>query len=154
MARRTDILAEMQARLAALTSGPVVLMNPKTPPNFDSLPLIILVSGVDDAEETDTTGDYPIYKRDWDVFMYVFIAGSDSSDDELAAAEIDDYVDTCKKVLYAGEGTLVGNLNKTCVQLRENGTDVYLKVPGGGSGIGLLVHFSVTYLEDIGALFV
>lgn len=146
MFEREVIMEEIAYRMSNVTGVSFTARNPKTPPNADDLPAILIFEFPDEVESRGSMGGHPIYKRRFKVVIECYLTASSEG---AASTELGEFVEQIKKQIYTG-GV---NLNRKAAEIYESECSRVLRPPIGDNTVGLGLVFEVRYIEDIANLF-
>ena len=146
MFEREIIKEEIAYRMSQVDGVMFTARNPKTPPNAEDFPAILMFEYPDEVESKGLRGGYPIYKRKFKVVIECYITASSEG---AATTELGDFVEKIKKKIYEGNNTL----SKKASELNELELSQVMRPPVGDNTIGIGIIFEVSYIENIANLF-
>jgi len=147
MGQRESAIRELQYRMWNVPGVGLVLRNTSQEPAVSDMPFIGIFELTDRIVEAGRRGGgvLPVYKREVDLVLEIFIAGSTEAD---ASAELADFVSKVRAKLYEGGVTL----GKRCSYITETGMSKVLRPPVGGNIAGIGISLTMTYVDDVSAL--
>lgn len=147
MLERELVMEALWARMADVEGVAFTARNPVNPPNKDNMPCIQFFELEDCVAASTMRGRVPVYKRDLDLIIEMFIlAGSEPA----ASKELSEFVGKVKYKLYEGGVTL----GLKGVEIREVSAGQILRPPDLDLAVGVGIVLRVRYIEDISKLIV
>lgn len=153
---RDAILEQIEARLWTVPGVKSVLRYPVEPPLSSEMPAVSFFWGTDETVKVTSTGHsgvpgsgYPALTRHWQITVIPYLTASDGVDDALAEREINEFLISIRRALYAEDLTLSG----ACDLIYEKRIGTPIKPRQGEPGIGVGVDYEIRYSEFVSDVF-
>ena len=144
MLEREAIIAELWRRIDAVNGVVFTARNPASPPSKDDFPAIQFFELDDLVTDSSMRGGYPVYRRELDVAIEFFVAGTI----EVASSkELGQFVQAGKTKLYEGGPTLGRRW-----EFKETTASRVLRPPVGKHSAGIGIVIVIKYIEDVSRL--
>jgi len=142
MIEREALMSELWSRMSQVKTSIYTTRNSSIPLKLENLPAIQIFEGDDMVQEESQRGGYPIYRRLLAVQIELCI---NATSEGAASKELGEFVDLCKKKLYAGGANLGGK----CSRIKEVGMGAVIRPPIGDTAIAVGFEVEVLYTEEV-----